>query len=352
LDKNGIYCHGQTAPEICQACLASQPDFSHINITDFRWEHQSFIDDARFIIAPSQWAKDQFSSYFAHTDYRVIPHGMVADIGKADQSSMLQIPDDNRFNIGVLGAVGPVKGARQLEQLVQRTRERELPLRWVVIGFMDNQFESFQSDDAIFNVHGSYDPRHLQSLMDHYKINLVVFPSAGPESYCYTLSESWQAGRPVLVPPIGALNERVLASGAGWLMSDWQNTDAILNDILPIVSTADSTAYKSKQSKAVGVRLQTIPKMAEANESVYRHYIEPVNNGATEHVNKILTNTYLYETLLLGMGMRQAEDRQTVDKHESGQDSTGLDNLQSSASKDSPARVSRWLSHQIAKLRR
>jgi glycosyltransferase involved in cell wall biosynthesis len=48
-----------------------------------------------------------------------------------------------------------------------------------------------------------------KTLLDHYRINLVVFPSAGPETYCYTLTEAWMAGRPALVPPIGALYERV-----------------------------------------------------------------------------------------------------------------------------------------------
>ena len=32
-------------------------------------------------------------------------------------------------------------------------------------------------------------------------IALVLYPSAGPESFSYTLSEAWTAGRPVLVPP-------------------------------------------------------------------------------------------------------------------------------------------------------
>ena len=33
---------------------------------------------------------------------------------------------------------------------------------------------------------------------------LVLYPSAGPETFSYTLTEAWACGRPVLVPPIGA----------------------------------------------------------------------------------------------------------------------------------------------------
>jgi hypothetical protein len=53
------------------------------------------------------------------------------------------------ISIGVLGAIGPVKGARQLERLVARSRERKLPFRWVVVGYMDRQFQPHQSADTL-----------------------------------------------------------------------------------------------------------------------------------------------------------------------------------------------------------
>jgi len=34
----------------------------------------------------------------------------------------------------------------------------------------------------------------MEALLDHYRIELVVFPSAGPETFCYTLTEAWSAG--------------------------------------------------------------------------------------------------------------------------------------------------------------
>ena len=59
---------------------------------------------------------------------------------------------------------------------------------------------------------------------------LVAFPSAGPETFSFTLSESWAAGLPVIVPPFGALAERVAESSAGWLWTDseWRDEARML----------------------------------------------------------------------------------------------------------------------------
>ncbi|MDD1633537.1 MAG: glycosyltransferase, partial [Methylococcaceae bacterium] len=184
------------------------------------------------------------------------------------------MPDDGRENIGVLGAIGPVKGARRLERLVKRTRERNLPLRWVVIGYLDRQFQAYQDKDKVLTVHGQYDSRNVGALLDHYRIRMVAFPSAGPETYCYTLTEAWQAGRPALVPPIGALGERVGATGAGWLMEDWQDEDRILNQILSILKPEHREHLGRAAQMARAVPLFPLARMAVDTERMYGHLIQ------------------------------------------------------------------------------
>ena len=119
--------------------------------------------------------------------------------------------------IAVLGAVGPDKGARRLERLAALVRSARLPVRFVLIGYMDVENGPWQSDDAVLTVHGRYEPRDLPDLLAHYRVRLVAFPSAGPETFSFTLSEAWAAGLPVIVPPFGALAERVADANAGWL---------------------------------------------------------------------------------------------------------------------------------------
>ena len=73
-------------------------------------------------------------------------------------------------------------------------------------------------------------PRELPDLLAHYRARLVAFPSACPETFCFTLSEAWAAGMPVVVPPIGALAERVAGTGAGWVLTEaeWRDEARML----------------------------------------------------------------------------------------------------------------------------
>jgi GT2 family glycosyltransferase len=269
LRPDGDYCGAETDPANCSACLAAQPDFAGIDIAAWREAHRKFLEGAAFVIAPSEWAASTLVRYFPRDDVAVIPHGSGHE-GEAHENApcpVLLMPDDGRENIGVLGAIGPVKGARRLEKLVQRTRERDLPLRWVVVGYLDRQFQPYQDKDKVLTVHGQYDSRDVEALLDHYRIRIAVFPSAGPETYCYTLTEAWQAGRPALVPPIGALGERVAATGAGWLMEDWQDEDRILDQVLSILAQTGELEEAARAAQAVP--LFTLAGMAEETERRY-----------------------------------------------------------------------------------
>jgi glycosyltransferase involved in cell wall biosynthesis len=306
LNAAGAYCGGETAAARCQSCLNAQPDFSGIDIVAWRAAHAEFIARALFVIAPSGWAAGMFRRYFPRDEIRVIPHGVdLAANGAGAMPSVLLLPKDSRHSIGMLGAIGPVKGARQLERLVARSRERKLDLRWVVIGYLDRQFQPHQDADTLLTVHGQYQPEHMEALLDHYRIELVVFPSAGPETFCYTLTEAWSAGRPVLVPPFGALNERVQASGAGWIMRDCSDTDAILDDILSILRPENRADFSRKQTQAREVRVASVRDMANATETVY-HEVLTRQAGACAAP---LPQATLYAALQTALGVIATEKR-------------------------------------------
>ena len=304
LDATGIYCGSETNASRCQSCLNAQPDYRGIDIVAWRAVHADFIERAVFVIAPSDLAAEMFRRYFPRDDVRVIQHGVDLTANRTNAlTSALLLPKDAYQSIGVLGAIGPVKGARQLERLVARSRERKLPFRWVVVGYMDRQFQPYQTADTLLTVHGQYTPDHMEDLLDHYRINLVVFPSAGPETYCYTLTEAWMAGRPALVPPIGALYERVQTNDAGWIMQDWCDTDAILDDIISILRPENSTDFVHKQTQARAVPVTSVRDMANATEMVYHEVLsrQVVKFAAP------LPQTTLYTALQTALGVAAAD---------------------------------------------
>ena len=131
-------------------------------------------------------------------------------------------------------------------------------MRIVVVGYTDRA-RRWQSADRTLTIHGSYGEDEIEALFERYRIEVALFPTVWPETFSYTLSEAWRAGRPALVPPRGALAERVEATGAGWLMRGWPAIDAIADDLVEITGGA-----RAEELAAKG-RLAHAAAAAEAN---------------------------------------------------------------------------------------
>jgi len=254
LGTDGMYCGAQTDPSVCTRCLAAQPDFAHVDIVAWRARHHALVRKAAFRIAPSRWAADTAMRYFPGLPVSVVAHGAAKpDEGPSPgRRSVLLLPRDAVPTVAVMGAIGPDKGARRLERLVALARERGARMRFVLIGYLDFNHGPWQSDDALWSIHGYYATRDLPELFEHYRVALVLYPSAGPESFSYTLTEAWKLARPVLVPPIGALAERVAGTGAGWVMSEaeWRDEARMLDRLQALLAASQEEALAQAASRA------------------------------------------------------------------------------------------------------
>jgi glycosyltransferase involved in cell wall biosynthesis len=237
INADGAYCNATTDPGVCSRCLAKFDAWKDIDIVRWRDRSAAFLRGARYVFAPSQWAADTLAKYFPGVDLTIAPpwpEGRDRAFAGAVTNGF-DLPNDMCRHIGVLGAIGPEKGARHVEALAQRIRERNLPLRIIVVGYLDREHRG-QSQDKVLTIHGPYAGAEVGPLLDHYRIVVALFPTLWPETFGYTLSEAWEAGRPVLVPPTGALRERVEATGAGWIMSGWPDPDRMLDQLMSITS--------------------------------------------------------------------------------------------------------------------
>ncbi|TMG92241.1 MAG: glycosyltransferase [Betaproteobacteria bacterium] len=273
LNAEQNYCGAVTDATVCAACLGAQPDFAAIDIESWRARHRSLLERAAFVIAPSSWAAGILRRYFPEHEVRVIPHGSTNGLARADAiHTPLPFCDDGRPVVAVLGAIGPDKGARRLENLVELTRQRGLGLRWVLIGYLDRGRDPWHSSDGVFTMHGPYASDALPSLLDHYRVRLVVYPSVGPETFSFTLSEAWAAGRPAVVPPIGALVDRVSATGAGWVLTEkeWRSDERMLDRIVSLLDPMERNAYDRAAAHARAAPQPTLAAMTDATLAVYR----------------------------------------------------------------------------------
>jgi len=273
LAADGMYCGGVTDVAACTRCLHAQPTFAEVDIASWRVRHEKLLRRAAFRIAPSKWAAGMLQRYFPDCATVVVAHGL-PDVERPRNGNPLQVfdlPDDGAPVVAVLGAIGPDKGARRLERLVALARARGAWVRFVLIGYMDVEHGPWQSDDARFTVHGRYNPTDLAALLESYRVALVLYPSAGPETFSYTLSEAWTSGRPVLVPPIGALEERVRDSGAGWVLSDaeWRDEEKMLERVLSVLGAANAAARSAAATAAKAMPHASLPGMTDATFACY-----------------------------------------------------------------------------------
>ena len=285
LGTDGMYCGAQTDAGFCARCLAAQPAFVGIDIVAWRARHGALLARAAFLIAPSRFTAATLGKYYPDCAIDVIPHGAPGSWAMASEGSedddahttfpsggrKLSLPDDSLPTVAILGAVGPDKGARRLEQLVLLVRSMDTPVRFVLIGYMDVQHGPWQSGDAVLTVHGRYDPRDLPELLAHYRVRLVAYPSAGPETFSFTLSEAWAAGCPVVVPPFGALAERLEGTGAGWAWTDeeWRDAARMLARIVAIVAPEHAAALAQAADRARNIPQPTLSAMAERTIAHY-----------------------------------------------------------------------------------
>jgi len=273
IGATGAYCEATTDPGACGSCLAQLPQFRGVDIGQWRARYAAFLRGATKVWAPSHWAGATLRKYYPASNVEIRPHPADGPRMARHDVDAFALPDDGARHVAVLGAIGPEKGARKIDALADEIRARGLPLRIVVVGFTDRA-RRWQSDDRTLTIHGSYGEDELAALFERYRIDVVLFPTLWPETFSYTLSEAWRAGRPALVPPRGALAERVEAAGAGWLMRGWPAIDAIADQLVEITSGGRAADLAAK------VRCARAAAKAEASTAVPAPYEGIARPGA------------------------------------------------------------------------
>lgn len=111
--------------------------------------------------------------------------------------------------IGVLGNIGPHKGAEVLARLSAELARRDAA-RLVLIGTLDPTYHLM----APARIHGAYAPADLHALAARYGIAAWLIPSIWPETFSFTTHEALASGLPTACFDLGAQAEAVRSAGA------------------------------------------------------------------------------------------------------------------------------------------
>jgi GT2 family glycosyltransferase/glycosyltransferase involved in cell wall biosynthesis len=208
LDADGVY-RGVPQPGQEDAGHTYRcPDGTRLALAAWQALWGQALDRARYLIVFSEATRRILSEAYPASTARIIlrPHQITTPITRVTP------PADGQRTIGVLGAIGPQKGARVVAELSQALKGRQ-DVRLVLIGYIAPGFDL--APDTV--VHGRYDVADVSALAAHYGITTWLIPSVWPETFSYVTHECLATGLPTMAFDLGAQGEAVARAPNGVL---------------------------------------------------------------------------------------------------------------------------------------
>jgi len=264
LNNNMEFCNIQTDINKCQNCL--NKSLKNIDIKLWREKWELFLLNAQAVFAPSKSTQEIINKYYPSLKISVIEHGV--DLYETTSDCIrteIPLKPRNKFRIGLIGAIGYHKGGKLLDELIAESNKQGFPFEWVVIGITSNISENYYAKEKNFIVHGNYKPNEVPALLKAYQIDIVLFISIWPETYCYTLSEVMLSGYPVVVSNLGALGQRVRDHNCG-IVLDSLEVEYILNTLKSTL--LDINLMENLRNCLNQIKIPSL----EDNKKQYMHY--------------------------------------------------------------------------------
>lgn len=208
LDSNGVYT-GAPDPQD-PAHQFRNPDGMQVPLLQWQAQWGRLIDAAARLVVFSQDSRDHVVAAYPQAEGKIMvePHDPPADVPRIT-------PPKRTSVIGVLGNIGPHKGAGVLQRLSRglavRGRAGE---RIIVIGHLASEYRL----TAPSQVHGAYRIKDLPELVARYGITGWFIPSVWPETFSFTTHEALATGMPVVAFDLGAQGAAVRAASNGTVL--------------------------------------------------------------------------------------------------------------------------------------
>lgn len=255
VDKNCQYCGFN-----CESCGGISKDDSIANeeiIKKWRELSYNLLNTSKMNIAPTKSVIEFYNKIYSDIDnFEVIEHAI--EINKSSFSAEFT---SNPIKILVPGHISPHKGSLLIKQLKELDKNNLLELH-----FMGTTIPNLNKYGVN---HGRYERKDFNNLVSDINPSFSLILSTCPETYSYTLTESWMTGLPVIASDLGALKERIELTGAGWLV-DYRDVNEIYNFIINI----NSNDYQNKLDKISKIEFKDLNQMCGEYINLYNKLID------------------------------------------------------------------------------
>lgn len=258
-----IYCEYDKEKD-CSKCLNIRYGVNS-NILE-NWRNTCYNVLKRFdkIIVPSENTKKQFEKNYKDLNIEIVEHGV--NVIEIKQNSN---KDKETFDIAFVGAMAIHKGSNILKQLIKESNNSKIKIH--LFGKSEDKFLNKNKRNYIN--HGTYTRGELPQLLVENNIDLVCIFATWPETYSYTLTESYMAKVPVLTFNIGAVGDRVKNDNLGWTIDFTTDLNKILDKIEKISKNKEE--YKIKKQNFNNYKFRKTEEMQKYYEDLYSK-INPV----------------------------------------------------------------------------
>jgi GT2 family glycosyltransferase len=229
------YC-GEPDDAGCDACitdLGSRIEET-ISAADLRKRSAGVMRKASRVVVPSSDVAQRMRRHFPRLRAEVVGW---EDDDRLPAAQPVAVAGGRR--VCVIGAIGIEKGYEVLLSCARDAACRGLDLEFVLVGKSCDD-DRLNATGRVW-VTGPYEPHEAVALIRHQQASLAWLPSIWPETWCYTLTEAWQAGLDVLAFDIGAPAERIRRTGRGWVCPLGISATALNDRLLALRSPAPAT---------------------------------------------------------------------------------------------------------------
>lgn len=210
INETGRYC-GEKGLEQCKSCLTQKPermqdihpDWKSPSVSDWRQRYGSFLEASYRVAAPSDDAATRLHRYFPQLQIHVQPH---LSLSPPSHEVLPPSLKGNKLRVAIIGAIGPHKGSRVLQDCASDALSRKLALHFSVIGYTDLPALAQQEN---ISVTGPYREEEVYQVLAEQAPHVIFLPSVWPETFSYTLSIAMATGLPTAVFDLGAQAERL-----------------------------------------------------------------------------------------------------------------------------------------------